>query len=55
MLSKTHYKEIILDFLKKETDIFSKMLCPVHNTTQWTKCISTRIPSSEHLENDTNK
>lgn len=47
MLSKTYYKELISDFLKTETDIFSEMLCPVQNTTQWTNCVSMRIPSPD--------
>jgi len=47
MCSVRHYKELISDFLKTETDIFSEMLCPVQNTTQWTNCISMRIPSPD--------
>jgi hypothetical protein len=47
VLSKTHYKDLISDFLKTETDIFYEMLCPVQNNTQWTNCISMRIPSSD--------
>lgn len=55
MLSKTHYKELISDFLETETDTFSEKLCPVQNTTQWTDSISTRIPPSEHHETDKTK
>jgi hypothetical protein len=47
VFSKTRYKELISDFLKRETDIVSEMLCPVQNTTQWTNCISTKIPLSD--------